>query len=85
MYLQNAYSIKDPQSQGVSLALAVSERILRGKGAWRIHGGGFGGTMQAFVPLDLVPRYKAEIESVFGKDTCHILSIRNAGGVKVSL
>ena len=55
---QNAYSIKAPQEQGVPLALALSQKILNGRGAWRLQGGGFAGTIQAFVPLDLLDAYK---------------------------
>ena len=51
---QNAYSIKNPQEQGVPLALAISQKVLNGRGAWRLQGGGFAGTIQAFVPLALL-------------------------------
>ncbi len=81
--LQNVFACSNPSEQGLSLALAVSEKLLAGKGAWRVHGGGFAGTIQAFVPLDMLEEYRQEIEAVFGKGTCHILSIRNAGGVQV--
>lgn len=53
-YNQNAYSIQAPDQQGIPLALAVSQRVLEGRGAWRLQGGGFAGTIQAFVPLDLL-------------------------------
>ena len=65
------------------MALAVSEKLLAGTGAWRVHGGGFAGTIQAFVPLEMLEEYRQEIEAIFGEGTCHILSIRNAGGVLV--
>lgn len=82
-YNQNAYSIQSPQEQGVSLGVAVSQYILRGKGAWRLQGGGFAGTIQAFVPLDMLHRYKTEIEKVFGQDACYVLNVRNYGAIQV--
>lgn len=83
MYNQNVFSSKQPLSQPVSLALAVSDSILRGKGAWRVHGGGFAGTIQAFVPADLLEVYKNTVESIFGKGSCYILSIRPVGGIEI--
>ena len=83
MFLQNAYSISAPHQQGIPLALSLSESLLAGKGAWRVHGGGFAGTIQAFVPVDMVKDYCSAMEAVFGKNTCHILSIRPVGAVKV--
>lgn len=85
MYLQNVFSSKHVAEQGLSLALALSEGILQGWGSWRVHGGGFAGTIQAFVPYDLLEPYKSEMEAVFGAGSCHVLSIRSAGGVKVQL
>lgn len=82
-YNQNVFSVKKPQEQPVSLALAVSESILKGKGAWRVHGGGFAGTIQAFVPNELLEDYKNAIESIFGEDSCYVLIIRPVGGVEV--
>ena len=82
-YNQNVYSPKNFAEQGISLALNISESILGGRGAHRVHGGGFAGTVQAFVPLDMVDTYKEEIEKVFGKDSCSILTIRPCGPVKV--
>lgn len=82
-YLQNIYSDKNPTSQGMSLAICLSENILNGRGASRVHGGGFGGTMQAYVPNDMVEEYVNEMESVFGKGCCYLLKIRNVGPVKV--
>ena len=81
---QNAYSIKNPQEQGVPLALAISQRVLNGRGAWRLQGGGFAGTIQAFVPLDLLEQYRAAIDAVFGEGSCHVLSVRNYGAVPVT-
>ncbi len=75
-YLQNVFSVKDIRNQSVSLALALTERLLENKGAWRVHGGGFSGTIQAFVPDDSVVEFKQEIEKVFGTGSCHVLKIR---------
>lgn len=83
MYNQNVFSVKKPQEQPVSLALAISQRVLAGRGAWRVHGGGFAGTIQAFVPLDLLDTYKSEIERVFGEGACYVLSIRPVGGAEI--
>lgn len=83
MYNQNVFSVKKPTDQPVSLALAVSERVLRGKGAWRVHGGGFAGTIQAFVPLELLETYKSEMERIFGEGACYVLSIRPVGGTEI--
>ena len=82
-YLQNVYVNHDVQHQNVSVALAVSDMVLEGKGASRVHGGGFAGTIQAFVPNEQVSRYKETMEKVFGKGTCNVLKIRKYGGVKV--
>ena len=81
---QNAYSIKNPQEQGVPLALAISQKVLNGHGAWRLQGGGFAGTIQAFVPLALLETYKNAIDGVFGAGSCHVLSVRNYGAVMVT-
>ena len=82
-YLQNIYSDKNPKSQGMSLAIALSEQILEGRGASRVHGGGFGGTMQAYVPNDMVDRYIEKMESVFGEKCCYLLKIRSIGPMRV--
>ncbi len=83
MYNQNVYTCKAPKNQPLSLALAVSEQILDGKGAWRVHGGGFAGTIQAFVPVELVKEYTDAMKSIFGDDSCYVLSIRPYGGVQI--
>jgi len=84
-YLQNIYAPSHPGDQGLSLALALSESILRGKGgAWRVHGGGFAGTIMAFVPNELYDGYINALGSVFGMDSCITLSIRKFGGVEVT-
>lgn len=85
MYNQNIYAVGNVHEQGVSLALALSEMVLKGHGAWRVHGGGFAGTIQAFVPLDLVEAYTATLEHVFGKGSCHKLFIRDKGAVRVDI
>ena len=79
--LQNAYSCKNPAGQGIPLGIMISERILDGKGAVRVHGGGFAGTVQAFVPDSLVNDYSNEINRIFGKNSCHIMHIRPYGGL----
>lgn len=81
--LQNLYSTSAPTEQAIPLGVAVSKRILNGKGAVRVHGGGFAGTIQAFVPLALADNYVAEMERVFGKGACYVFRIRPVGGVEV--
>lgn len=83
MYNQNVYACKKPLSQPVSLALALSEKMLKGKGAWRVHGGGFAGTIQAFVPTDMLEEYKSFMEKVFGEGSCYVLAIRPVGGAEL--
>ena len=82
-YLQNVFAASDPQNQSVSLALALSEMILGDHGVCRVHGGGFAGTIQAFVDNDYVATYKESIEKTFGAGSCHVLKIRPKGGLKV--
>ena len=79
-YLQNVYSPNNLREQGLTLALALSERVLAGSGAWRVHGGGFAGTVLAFVPFDLKVVYQREMDSVFGDGCCHFLKINGMGG-----
>lgn len=83
MYNQNVFTTKDVAHQGVSLALAMCEYLLKGRGAWRVHGGGFAGTVQAFVPVDMLDDFCEKIEKVFSKGSCHVLSIRPFGGIKL--
>lgn len=83
-YNQNAYSIKKPEEQGVALGVALSQRVLAGRGAWRLQGGGFAGTIQAFVPKDLLEQYRATLEGVFGKGSCYVLNVRNYGAIQVT-
>ena len=82
-YLQNVYSGHDLQNQSVSIGLAVSDVALGDRGVSRVHGGGFAGTIQAFVPNDIVGMYKETIEHVFGEGSCHVLKVRKYGGKKV--
>ncbi len=82
-YLQNVYPNSHIEEQGMSLALALAQGILQGKGAWRVHGGGFSGTTQNFVPLDTLGEFKSLMENVFGEGSCHVLNIRPYGGVCV--
>ncbi len=82
-YLQNIFATVDPKEQGVVLGLYTAERILNGKGACRVHGGGFAGTIQAFVPNDLLETFIAEMEHLFGEGSCYNLYIRPVGGTKV--
>ena len=82
-YLQNVYTNHDVQHQNVSIALAISDSILGDNGVSRVHGGGFAGTIQAFVKNEAVAQYKAAMDQVFGKDACNVLKIRKYGGMKV--
>ena len=80
---QNAYSLKFPQNQGIPIGLAISQSILKGRGAWRLQGGGFAGALLVFVPDYLLDEYCTAIRGVFGKDACHVMRIRDIGGVKI--
>lgn len=81
MYLQNSYAF--PQEQSVTLALAAAEQLLDGRGAVRIHGGGFAGTIQAWVPTNMVEDFRAAMEQRIGP--CYVLEIRNQGVIRVAL
>jgi galactokinase len=85
MYNQNIYPVNNVREQGVSLALALSDLVLKGQGAWRVHGGGFAGTIQAFVPENLLDKYITTLEHVFGKGSCHNLFIRQRGADRINL
>ena len=83
-YLQNVYTTKNVNEQGLSLALCLCERFLKDKNAaWRVHGGGFAGTVQAFVPCQYTPEFKEYMEKVFGEGHCYVLSVRRAGAFKI--
>jgi galactokinase len=86
-YLQNIYSSKEIERQEVSLALALSDIFIKenGKGACRVHGGGFAGTIQVFLPDVLVEKYKAFITKIFNEDSVKVLSIRQMGAVQILL
>lgn len=81
--LQNIYSPKDVHTQNVTVALAASEYILQEAGVCRIHGGGFAGTIQAFVKNEAAETYKSYMESIFGGGACHVLKVRPYGGIKI--
>lgn len=81
--LQNVFASQAPQEQGITLALSLSQRLLGEQGACRVHGGGFAGTIQAYVPFGLLDSYRQGMEHVFGKGSCYVLSFRQAGGTKV--
>ncbi len=84
MYLQNINVPGAVKEQPVAMALALSEAVLAGSGAYRVHGGGFAGTIQAFVPREKTTEYIKTMETVFGKGCCYMLRIRNCGGTRVA-
>lgn len=79
MYLQNVYPSSRPLSQSLSLGLALSEKVLGDRGAFRVHGGGFEGTVLAIVPNDLIDEYISVLDGFFGKDSCLVMSVRSFG------
>ena len=81
MYLQNVIPAGYKAHQDVAVSLALCQHYLQGRGAFRVHGGGFAGTVQAFVPFDLLDSFRAGIDAVLGEGACHVLSIRPQGGV----
>lgn len=83
MYLQNVIPAGCTERQDMAVALALCQRYLQGRGAYRVHGGGFAGTVQAFVPLEMLEDFRAGIEAVLGRGACHVLSIRDEGGVEM--
>ena len=82
MYLQNVIPAGYVDQQAMAIALGLCEHYLQGKGAYRVHGGGFAGTVQAFVPFEILDSFKAGIDAALGEGACHILSIRPQGGVE---
>ena len=83
-YLQNVYTTANVGEQGLSLALCLCESILKDHtAAWRVHGGGFAGTVQAFVPYDLVDTFAATMDAAFGRGACKVLSIRPVGAARI--
>ena len=83
-YLQNITPSGAVKHQEVAVALALCDTYLKGQGAYRVHGGGFAGTVQAFVPVKMLENFKASIEAVLGENSCHVLNIRQQGGIRVS-
>ena len=83
MYLQNVIPAGYVKEQAMAVALGLCEHYLQGRGAYRVHGGGFAGTVQAFVPYDILDQFKAGIDAALGEGACHILSIRPQGGVEM--
>lgn len=83
-YLQNHYSCSDPENQAITLAVMLSRRFLGNSGAVRVHGGGFAGTIQAFVPVGLVDDYINEMNRIFGEKSCTKMKIRPVGGVEIT-
>ena len=85
MYLQNIYPAGATEKQAMAVALALCEELLQGRGACRVHGGGFAGTVQAFVPFEILDSFKSGIDAALGEGACHILSIRPQGGVEMEV
>ena len=85
MYLQNVIPAGYTTHQDMAVALALCEHYLQGKGAYRVHGGGFAGTVQAFVPFEILESFRAGIDAALGEGACHVLSIRPQGGVKMEV
>lgn len=83
MYLQNITPTGEVRHQDMAFALALCDRLLQGRGAFRVHGGGFAGTVQAFVPLDLLEDFQKNIDKTLGTGRCHVLNIRSQGGVRI--
>ncbi|MDY4754944.1 MAG: galactokinase family protein [Candidatus Faecousia sp.] len=82
MYLQNVVPAGYKEHQDVAVSLALCEHYLQGRGAFRVHGGGFAGTVQAFVPFDLLDAFRSGMDAALGQEACHVLSIRPQGGVE---
>lgn len=85
MYLQNVIPAGYVEHQAMAVALGLCEHYLQGRGAYRVHGGGFAGTVQAFVPFDLLDSFRAGIDAALGEGACHVLSIRPQGGVQMEV
>ena len=84
MYLQNVIPTGSKTQQEVAVSLALCDQYLQGRGAYRVHGGGFAGTVQAFVPVDILEDFRKNIDEALGKGACHVLSIRPQGGVEIT-
>ena len=85
MYLQNVIPAGYKAHQDVAVALSLAEHYLQGRGAYRVHGGGFAGTIQAFVPFDILDDFVAGMDAALGNGACHVLSIRPQGGVELEI
>ena len=85
MYLQNVIPAGNTQHQEVAVSLALCERYLQGRGAYRVHGGGFAGTVQAFVPIDILDAFCSGMDAVLGEGACHVLSVRCQGGTEMQV
>ena len=83
MYLQNIIPTGSTAAQELMVTIALCERMLEGRGAVRVHGGGFGGTAQAFVPLDMLDGFRDRVEASLGRGCCHVVRIRTAGGIRL--
>ena len=81
--MQNITPIGAVDHQEMALTLAMCDTLLDGRGAFRVHGGGFAGTVQAFVPMDLLDHFRSGMEGVFGSGCCQVLSIRQEGGIQI--
>lgn len=84
MYLQNIVPCGYKEHQEMGIALALCDTFLKGRGAYRVHGGGFAGTVQAFVPVDMLEEFRTEVEAILGAGSCHVLSIRSVGGTRIA-
>lgn len=82
--LQNVTTAGAVKQQAVAVTISVAKQILGGRGAVRVHGGGFAGTVQAFVPVDLVAEFKEKTEAVLGKNACNVMVIRPVGGIRIA-
>ena len=83
MYLQNVIPAGYKENQDVAVALALCDRYLKGRGGYRVHGGGFAGTVQAFVPVDMLEDFRKGIDSTLGEGACLVLSVRPEGGIEI--
>ena len=83
MYLQNVIPAGYTRHQDVALGLALCQHLLAGRGGYRVHGGGFAGTVQAFVPVDMLDVFRTGIDAVLGQGACHVLSVRPQGGARL--
>ena len=85
MYLQNVSPAGAVKQQDMAITLALCEHYLEGTGAYRVHGGGFAGTCQAFVPMEKLEAFRDGIDGVLGEGACHVLTIRPQGGAEVTV